>query len=79
MFANLITTPHKLVGLQAAANACNSTLQPTKDADGNDVLPVLKTTAEYWDFVFSDYSGTEAEQQVFDRACESYCNQYGVI
>ena len=72
------TTTERTVGLQAACDTYNATLQPTKDADGNEVLPAALTPDEYWAKVFADYRGDETEQQVYDRACDNYCNQYGV-
>lgn len=77
-FLELTYTPHQMAGMLAACDAYNSTLQPTKDADGNDVKPDLLDVGTYWDKVFADYSGDETEQDVFNRATESYCAQHGV-
>lgn len=79
MFANLVTTPPQLAGLQAACDAYNANLLPSKDVDGKDVPPVLLTAAEYWDRVYADVASSYPnEQEVFDRATASYRQQYGV-
>lgn len=73
-FISLTVSPSQLAGLQAACDAYNATLQPV-----DDVPPVLLDVAAYWDKVYADVAGSgETEQEVFDRATESYQQLFGV-
>ena len=67
------TTPLRTAGLQAAADAYNAANPGTEEE------PITPLTAdEYWTKVFADYSGDETEQEVYDRATDSYCQQFGI-
>ena len=63
------TTPQRTAGLAAARAAYNASLPPASTA---------LTDAEYWAFVYSHYAGAETEQELYDRATDSYCEQFGL-
>lgn len=61
------TTARRTAGLEAAC-ANDSPTMPNGPY----------TPATYWAFVYAHYRGPETEQQVYDRATDSYCRQFGL-